>query len=157
MEGIIYIAILAVVSVFAINVIFTAVKSYNNLIITRNINNAASNFLERVSREIRFATAVNASQSVFNAHPGKLFLNTINQDTEAETALEFYLDGPALVASSTEGVKYLTSASTAIASLIFREVNAATTSAIKIEIEIASTKDNFQKSEKFYLTAALRQ
>ena len=160
-ETLIYVAILAAVSIFIVNSILMITKSFNNYRAWRNVNAAGEAAMERMVREIKLADSINMGTSVFDSNPGHLALNTIDPDTEAATTIEFYVSGNALMIK--EGVQsgaVLTPSSVELMNLIFREVATSTdtkSKAIRIEMEIRSGTGNYQKTARFYDTAILRR
>lgn len=157
-ETMIYIGIFGVVSLFTVNIIFTAVKTYNNFKIVKDLKSAAEISLERMSREIRLANDIDISKSVLGASPGKIYLNTVDFDTDSSKNIEFFASNGALImVQNGFSEEYLTSSSTEVTNLVFREIVSSTTSkAIKIEMEFKARKGGFEKSEKFYTTAILK-
>lgn len=157
-EIIIYIAIFGIVSIFTVNIIFIAVKAYDNFKIAKDVKSAAEISLERMSREIRLANDLDVSRSVLAVSPGKIYLNTVDFDSGSLKTVEFFRSGEAL-AMVQNGLteEYITSSSTELLNLVFREIVSSTTSkAIKIEMELRARKGGFDKSEKFYTTAILK-
>lgn len=157
-ELIIYIAILAIISILVIDIILVMTKSLGTISVVRNINNSAEVALERMTREIRLAKDINVSASNFDAHPSRLALNTINPLTGDATTMEFFLDNDLLMLSKGGGApKPLSSSRTKVTNLVFRQINTPASKSIKIEMEIQGERGNLLKSEKFYNTATLRQ
>lgn len=157
-ETIIYIAIFGIVSLFAVNIIFTTVKAYNNFKIVKDLKSAAEISLERMSREIRIANDIDISRSILGVNFGKIYLNTVDFDTGSLKTVEFFSSGGALIMVQNGLLQdYLTSSSTEVSNLVFREIISSTTSkAIKIEMELTVRNAGFEKSEKFYTTAILK-
>lgn len=157
-EIIIYVAVLAVMSVLVVNAILAMTKSFGRFKTVGQINLSAETALERMAREIRLADDIDASRSVFNAHPGRLSLKTINPLTGAPAALEFFLAAATLMLQSgASDPEPLTSSKTEVSNLVFRLIETPFSKAIKIELELQSGKGNLEKSEKFYQTAILRR
>ncbi|TSC67826.1 MAG: hypothetical protein CEO19_31 [Parcubacteria group bacterium Gr01-1014_73] len=145
-ELLIYVAILALILVTLINMILVIGKSYGRLKSSRAIETVGEVALEQMTREIRKATAVNAA-SVLGVSPGKLILDT----------MEFSLIGEAIYQRLNGGAyNPLTASSTAITSLIFRELSNGRTKAVKVELTAQSGEGVAFRSEKFYTTVVLR-
>ncbi|MEK7596057.1 MAG: prepilin-type N-terminal cleavage/methylation domain-containing protein [Patescibacteria group bacterium] len=159
MELLIYAAILAVISVLAVNAILIMTKSFGGFKASRSLNVSARTVLERMIREIRLANGLSGGESVFDASPGRLVLNTVDQETENPATMEFFLENNA-VKYRKNGVnpELLTSAETEVSRLIFRKIqNAPTSMAIKIEMTINAGQGVSQKTENFYGAAVLRR
>ncbi|MEK7107807.1 MAG: hypothetical protein AAB537_01145 [Patescibacteria group bacterium] len=145
-ELLIYVAILALILVTLINMILAIGKSYGRLKSSRAIEAVGEVALEQMTREIRKALAVNAA-SILNISPGKLILDTT----------EFSLIGEAIYERANGGAFLpLTASSTAITSLIFRELSNGRTKAVKVELTAQSGEGVAFRSEKFYTTITLR-
>lgn len=157
-EAVVYIAIFSIVFVFALNTVFTAIKSYNNFKVVKNLRSEAEFVLERWEREARLASGVSEAESVFGVSPGKIYLNSTDISSGAPKTAEFFLSGNSLVLRENGGAeKFLTSSSTSITSLVFRQIsNASTSKAVKIEMTVSASKGGITKQENFYATAVLR-
>ncbi len=151
-EAIIYISILAMLSVLFISLLFSMANSHTEFRLMRNITSSASLALERLSREIKQARNVDVGGST----PGRLLLNTTDGGGLA-TTVEFYLSagtlmlraGSAAPASTT--ARYVT-----VDNLIFRQINTTESSAVKIEMTLSASRGTVSRTEKFYTTAVLR-
>jgi prepilin-type N-terminal cleavage/methylation domain-containing protein len=161
LEMVIYIAILAVVSVFVITSILNTMSAYGKYRVSRYINLAGSSAMERITREIRMADDILAVESVFEVHPGKLKLSTIDPVSENTTTVDLFASSTQLMikeGSDTEVA--LTPVALELTNLIFREVATSTNTnsyAIKVEMEIKGQKGNIEKTAKFYNTVILRR
>jgi len=158
MELIIYAAILAVISVLTVNAILIMTKSFGSFKASRDLNVSVRTALERITREIRLANGLNSGESVFDVSPGRLILNTVDQETESPATMEFVLNNGAIkYQKNSAGLEPLTGAETGVSRLIFRKIqNASTSLAIKIEITAGAGRGVYQKTENFYATAVLR-
>lgn len=154
----VYLGIFSVILVSSLNAVFTVLKTYNTFQVMKIMRNDAEVALERLTKEIKLANDINISQTVLDANPGTLFLNSVDQISENPKTVEFFLDGGALIMKENRGYeKFLTSSSTIISNLIFRKIqNDSTSQAIKIEIAVVSKKGKAEKSENFYATAILK-
>src|SRR3989338_8641633 len=94
-EAIIYVAILAGLAVVFISLLFTMTRSYAQFRLERDIASSASLGLGRLVREARSAASVDPA-SVLGSHPGRLRLNTTDENGLAIT-LDFYLSAGALM------------------------------------------------------------
>lgn len=156
LEAIIYIAILAVLSVIFVNLLLTMVRTYTEFQLARDIASSASLGLERMTREIREASNVDLGLSALGAHPGRLVLNTTD-DSGSPTTIDFYLSAGTLMVKEGSGVAAsLTTARVNIDNLLFRQINTANSSAIKVELTLSSARGALVRTEKFYNTAVLR-
>jgi len=154
-ELLIYVAILALILTILINMILVIGKSYGRLKSSRALEAVGEVALEQVVREIRKASAVNAA-SVLGTSPGKLVLDTTD-DAGASAMMEFALIGEAVYQRLNGGAHNpLTASSTAITSLIFRELTNGRTKAVRAELAGQSGEGAAFRSEKFYTTVVLR-
>lgn len=158
METIIYMAILAVVSILMVNGLIMMMQSFGKIKVLNTIGFSAEAVMERMSREIRYGYDVDGGVSVFDVHPGRLKLMTHDSGGDPAT-VDFYLDGGRLVISENSGTSYtLTSSSTDVTNLIFNLINTDSgTKAVKIELVLRGGEGEYQRSENFYNTIVLRR
>ena len=79
LETVIYISLLAVISVAVVNVFLSETSAWARARAERDSTDAAKLALERITHEIRLASSVDTGQSVLGSHPGKLVLNTFKE------------------------------------------------------------------------------
>ena len=160
METIIYLAILAAVSVFAVNSVLMIIKTFGSYRVLSNLNIGGATAMDRITREIRLADEVGEG-SIFDTGSGRLVLNTIDPFSENPTTVEFYASSSKLMVKKGGGEEIaLTPDSAELVSLVFRQLATTTNTfseAIRIEIELYSERGNYQKTAKFYNTAVLRR
>ena len=155
-EMIIYIAILAAVFVLVINTLLVVTRSYKNIKLTNDINNSASISLERLVREIRLAESVNTTSSVLGSHPGKLILNTTDENN-LPLVLDFFIGDSSLKLNKNSLLfGTLTRDNVIVSNLIFRHITSSTSEAVKIEMQLIGTEKGVTKTENFYGSAVLR-
>lgn len=154
-EVLIYAAILALIFILVVGAILVMIRSFGDLRSSRNMNNFAMTALERMTREVKFASEIDDGNSTFGSSPGRLTLNTVDLDTGLDTTIEFFLSGTDLmVKEGAASAQALSSSKVEVSELIFRKVeNSDISKAVKIELEIQAGT----KSAKFYNTAILRR
>ncbi|MFC1757006.1 PilW family protein [Patescibacteria group bacterium] len=145
-EILIYIAILAVVSVVIVNSLLVMMKSFHGYRIARFVNVNGAMAIERVVREIRFAGDI-GEESILDVSPGKLVFGDLEIFvSNSELMLK---DGDADAVS-------LTSDKVQVENLVFKEIETINSKAVKIEVEFKSSRGTYQKTAKFYDTVVLR-
>ncbi|MDO8555269.1 MAG: type II secretion system protein [bacterium] len=159
-ETIVYTAILAVTTIFVVNSLLKTVSAFNSFRVSKQINAAAINSMERMTREIKSSSQIDTNNSVFDINPGKLIINKNDPGTGAPITLEFSVANSRLtIKKDNESPIALTSSGTEVSNLVFRQVATSTdlhSKAIKIELTIKSGYGNYQKTENFYDTVVLR-
>ena len=130
-EIVVYIAILAVLAVVAVNTILLVRSSLNQIKAVRTLSQTETLVLSRITRAVRDAKAVNATESIFNLSPGMLSLT--GSENPPITRV-FFLSGGALeLTDGSNPAIALTPPGVSVTSLIFRHLQASTTSeAVKI-------------------------
>ena len=149
-EMIVYVSILSVVFVIVVNTLLIVSRSYSSIKVSLDINNSATVSMERMIREIRKARSIDLIQSTLNSHPGRLVLNTIDEEG-LPLVVDFYLgndtlklkEGGVFSGDLTDGVN--------VTNLVFRRISNGTSEAIKIEMELS----NEDKNKVFYNTIVL--
>lgn len=155
-EMIIYVVILGIIAVLAINSSLEMTKAYVNLRVSRDMNASATAMLERMTREIRGASDIDLAQSTLGANPGRLTLNT-KDAVGADTTVEFYWEN-GLIKVKEGGVAKgaLMTPSTQASNFIVRTLSNDNSKAIKIDLTVAATRGNVSKIRNFYNTIVLR-
>ncbi len=155
-EMLVYIFILVLLVSAVIYTLLTLGNLYRSIKATAGIKAAANVALERMTREIRGATSIDTANSILNASPGKVTLNTLDQDG-ATTTVEFLMIGntPHIKEAGVD-MGPLSGTGVRVTSLIFRSITAARSQGVKIEMHIESGSGKSYKTESFYATAVLR-
>jgi len=136
-ETIVYAAIFVVLSVFVTNSIIVTARGLREVRTVRTTNTSAEAAMERMIREIRYSDSINAAQSTLGTSPGILALNSIDPSTGSLQTSTFSLSGSRLVIQKNAGVAYpLTSSSAVITNLVFRNMVASSTGAVRVEMTI---------------------
>lgn len=155
-EMIIYALILSILTIVTINAVFSSVRSFAEFRVDRDLNSSATSLMERLTREIRSAYAVDAGQSVFGVNPGRLTILDKNAGG-ADTTVEFYVENNLLKIKENGVVAgSLISSSTAITNFTVRSLSNPNSSAIKAEIGLTATRGEISRSGNYYTTILLR-
>lgn len=153
-ELVVYVAVFAFLSVVVVNAILAVTGSFLAIRAERNVNAAASTAMERVAREVRLAEGVDILNSTFDAHPGRIILNTTDINGIATTA-EFYVEsGQLKVREGGVDAGTLTPVTIVIDAFVARLITAGSVQAVKIELTIHDARSGNVKA--FYNTALLR-
>ena len=117
----------------------------------RAVRSSAEAALERVSREVRLAEAINAGASTLDANPGVLVLTTIDPFTGTAQTVTFAVSGGRITVQKDAGlIEHLTSTGVTVTNLVFRHIaNGSVSEAIRTELTIGG--------ENFYSTVVLRR
>lgn len=155
-EMVVYVAVLGALAVLAINSLLIMTGTYANLRASRDLNTSATAVLERMTREIRSAYAVDAG-SVLNVHPSDLILDTKDASGNS-TTVEFYLDTDNLIKVKEGGVARgpLMASSASVSNFVARSISGANSKAVKIELTMTATRGTKLKTRNFYTTVVLR-
>ncbi len=155
-EMLIYATILSILTIVTINATFSSIRSFAEFRVARDLNSSASSLLERMTREIRMAHAIDATQSSFNVNPGHLTLLT-KDSSGADTTVEFYVENGALkIKEGGAAMGALTSSSTAVTNFTVRSLSNPNSSAVKAELGLTVTRGKISKNGNFYTTIVLR-
>lgn len=156
-EMIIYVSFFALLSVLAMQAIMIVMKSFYTLRITQSVNQSATVSVERMSREIRNAYDIDATQSIFGVHPGRLTLKTKNE-VGANATIEFYVDGTNQIHLKEDGIEKgsLLTKNTTVTNFVVRYLSNTNSKAIKIEVSFTDSRYSIAQTIKFYDTIVLR-
>ncbi len=156
-EMIIYIAFFAVLSVLAVNAMIVVMRSFYTLRLTQSVNQSATVALERLSREIRNAYDIDATQSTFGTSPGRLTLKT-KDAVGANTTMEFYVDAGSQLKLKEGSVEKgaLVAKSVTLTNLVFYSISTTNSKAVKVEMTLHDSRATTTQAVKFYDTIVLR-
>lgn len=147
-EMLIYIALLAIISVLIINSMLFLVPSYNSLKVTRDINNAAVSTLERITREVKSASGVDVVNSVFDVQEGKLVLND---------GTSIYLSGGRVYIQEGSGdPNPLTRKEVTVTDLTLEHFIGTESEAVQVRMTVEGSRRNITKTGNFHTAATLR-
>lgn len=158
-EMVIYVAFFSVLSIVTVNATIMVMKSFYSLRITQSISQSATTALERMTREIRNAYAVDTANSTLTTNPGRLTLLT-KDDAGALTTVEFYMNNSQLnmkVGGVDKGS--LVSKTVTMTNLVFRQATSTNSQAVKVEMTLRDSRDvrlGATKTVKYYDTIVLR-
>ena|SRR3989338_5939229 len=155
-ETLFYVAILSFSLLAIMQTLIVVTRSHGVLRSAQRVEQEAAISIERMIREIRDSKNLDDNGSVFNAHPGKLLLNSTNVSGLQRT-VEFSLDGGKLSLKENGVVTgLLTSMQISISNLVFRKISTARSQGVKIEMTMQSGTSSTARTENFYVTAVLR-
>lgn len=155
-ETIMYVGIIAVMSVFIINMILSMFFAFANARDIRRLTLDGTIALERITREIRLANAVNGT-SVFDIHPSSLALASVMGSNDPTPATKEFLVINGRIAMRTNGnLEYLVSPQTTTSLFIMRHIKTARSEGIKIEFTIERDTRKGPLARSFYTSVILR-
>jgi Tfp pilus assembly protein PilW len=155
-ELLVYVAFLALIIVVVANAVLSISRSYSIVKVKRAVDHGAMVGIERITREVRGAKSIHTGESVLNSSPGRLTLNTTDE-TGAPATIGFYVQDGVLVMSK-NGVYAgpLTSSSTAITSLVFRQLISTSSKAVKLEMTLRAVQGPVTEEKNYYSTVVMR-
>jgi type II secretory pathway pseudopilin PulG len=151
-ETVIYVSLLAIISVIIINGVFSFTDSYRKLTVLRLLDHSAQTALERMTRDIRQAVSVDTSNSSLGVSPGVLSLNNPGSQTS-----KYYVSSGVLKMDE-NGTYYgpLTASTTTVTGLTFRFISGSVSSAVKIDMTISATDGQTTATKNYHSTVILR-
>ena len=155
-ETVLYVALFTLLSTLTINTFISTIKSFNDLRVSRNINDSSVQILERLTRDIKSATVVDIANSTFITSPGRLTLSTMSASGTPLT-VEYYVSGTQLrIKENGVDKGSLMTSRTKIDALVFRYITAGGIVGIKTELHVSSTQGSVTDADNFYSTSELR-
>lgn len=156
LEMVLYAAALGATAVISINATLLMTKTFVQLRISRDLNSSAVTVLERVTREIREAYAIDLGASSLGVNPGRLMLQT-KDSGGADTTVEFYVQqGILKVREGGIDRGALMSSSTQATSFVVRSTSNTLSDAVKIDLTLTGTRGSVSKTRNFFTTVVLR-
>lgn len=155
-EVLLYVIILSFALLTLMQTLLVITNSYRALKNTERLEHDATAAMERFFREARDGYALDDAGSVYNAHPGRLLI----QSTDAlglQKTVEFYLDAGKLSVKENGVVAgLLTSPETSVSNLVFRKISTARSTGVKVEMTLGTGTSTAARTGNFYATAVLR-
>jgi prepilin-type N-terminal cleavage/methylation domain-containing protein len=153
-EMLIYVSILAIVLLLVVQTALSFTGSFRNLQVLRAVDRSAYNSLERMTRDIRNADAVNLTQSYLGASPGILVLTQTSGSNSTTT--RFYVQNQ-VINVDVNGISIgpLMVARTAVTSLVFTQI-AGTSTAVKIDMTLTASSGPVIRTKSFHSTVILK-
>lgn len=157
LEIIVYVSLLAIITVAAVNVYFSEMNAWGYARAERNATDAGKLMMERIIQEVRLARSVNTSVSIFGSHPGKLVLNTFeNATSTVEATLEIFLDGTELKIKRGTQAAVSLSGSTKVTQLVFFYVSSPKSELVRVNLTVETSGGKFAQTKNFTSAAVLR-
>ncbi len=148
LEVIVYLAIFSAFSTIIVNSLLISMQLYKEARTNREFAEQGSLVMERISRSVRGASAVNVASSTLSTSPGVLVL------TNGTSTTMFDVNSGALRLTENGAVSgNLTAGRISVSSLIFYYYNATSTS-VKTDIQLTDNVSG--RSESFSTTNILR-
>jgi hypothetical protein len=158
-ETLVYISIFVVLLMGIVRGMYALTGSYKNVRVYRSIESAAIESMDRITRDIRSATAINTGQTSYDVSQGSLSLSTYDINDTPITVRYYLSTTTAQIMLEENGALLgpLTPSDISVDSLVFRQYATTTSTGIKIEMIMSnSTTTPVDFSENFYGTAILR-
>ena len=157
-ETIVYIALVAVFSVGVIQVLLSETNAWGRARTERNLSDAATLIMERLSHEIRLAESVNVGASSLGVHPGRMALQTFTSATSNDpSSLELFLDGTELYMSRDAGAPTLLSGNgIEISNLVLYHITSETSEGVRVELTARLSWKGVVKEKKMTTAVILR-
>ncbi len=157
-ETIVYVTILALISVVAVRLVLAVSINTAEIRSERKIISNGELALETLIREIRQASAIAISPSVLGTSPGTLVLTTIaSPGSSVAVTRTFSLSGSRLSRQDDSNPsEFITSSDVSITQLTFWHAATTTSSLITIQLTLEAGQGRFKESKSFYGSAVLR-
>jgi len=160
MEIVVYLGIVTILTVSVVNSIVGLVTIYERIKVVRQLRQSAVVSMDRMTREIRNASSVDVANSVLNANPGTLRLNTVTSAGTQTVTFALISTGPnaGVIRVSENGVDKgpLTSGKASTTNLVFQLITTPNSQAVKIEMTMTASSSKFLRTANFYDTIILR-
>lgn len=157
LETVVYVGVLSVAVMAIFTILFSITRAFTDARIYNEVELSGATAMERIAREIRTAGSVDPGNSVLDANPGQLQLNTTDEAGTAKT-IQFYFDAVNKTINLDDNGTdkgSLTGDEVEITNLIFRQWDTPKSSLIKIEMTVQS-KRKTTLSAKFYDSVVMR-
>jgi type II secretory pathway pseudopilin PulG len=155
-ETLFYIALFSFLILSIASAMLLMVRSTERLRASRALQNDAVSALARIMFEIRGASGINDTQSIFGTHPGALALLSTD-GAGAPRAVSFSVLNDSLYLFENGAPSgALTGSSTVISGIIFKKILTSRSIGVKIELTLSENGAASSNIQHFYSTALLR-
>jgi Tfp pilus assembly protein FimT len=155
-EMIVYLAVFTTLSILIINCFIVISASFSQTRTNRDLLEAGSSSLERISREIRQSKNIDIANSTLGSSPGVLSLSSTDASSVDQT-IKFAVVGGALnIYKNGTLIGNLLGQNISVTSLIFRRIATTNGEAVKIELSVQDTRSKNLTTKNFYDTIILR-
>jgi hypothetical protein len=155
-ETVVYTSLLAVLATVAVTSLLLLNRSLQNIVISRIVDDASQEIMEKVIREIRFANSVDVAKSTLSVNPSVLVLDSTTS-LGVPTEVEFSLSGNTLVIKRDDVLLGpLTPNQVEINEVIFDHIVTPESEAVKVSIVLIGQKNAVYIEERFNTTVVLR-
>jgi type II secretory pathway pseudopilin PulG len=156
-ELLIYIGFLSMFLTVMINCVVLFTRSWSTIRASRNLNTAAVSLLERMTRDIRNATAINTGSSTFGVATSTLSITT-KDDAGNFVATSYRLNSSTnKITISQNGVEGpLTPSTVTVNSFTLYRFTTAQSDGVRIIVSLTGTDHGKTATQTFYTTALLR-
>jgi type II secretory pathway pseudopilin PulG len=157
-EIVIYVAILATLSVLVVSAIVIMFTAFAKAKLSQRTALDGQTALERLTREIRLGLSVNDAESILGTSPSKLVLNSVKSPTDSAPALKqfFVSDNRLVLRENSDPIIFLTSPKSAVSQFLISKISTAESEAVKISLTIEAKRGSAESSRLFYNTVILR-
>ena len=151
----IYIALLVMIFMVVLKTLLSFSSTYRTIAANRIIEASAITSLERMTRDIRNATSIDAVNSTFGSNPG--ILSLITTQNGVSTTTKFYVSSNTIqVDVNGTNIGPLTTSRVSVTSLIFTQLTGSTTNAVKIDMTLQGSNGNVTKTKIYHSTIVLK-
>lgn len=153
-ETVVYVALVALLSILVTEVILMLGLSFKNIRATRDIENSALTSLDRITREIRLADALGVG-GIFGTTTGKIVLSYSGIGT---TTREFFLDADRILRLKEDSVEVgaLTSPNISVTSFFIEQATTSGKTILRITLLLTDKRTQNPISATFYTAAVMR-
>ncbi len=150
-EMLMYVALLTLILVALVNIVFAFSKSYEQLGALRTAEHTGLTGMERMARDIHWATSVDTGGSTLGSSPGVLSVLIGTSTTK------FYVvNGELRVSVDAIDIGPLSVSSAKVTNLVFRLITTTESQAVKIEMTVQGIAGSAVRSKTYRSTIILK-
>lgn len=150
LETIVYVTILAVLLVVVVNTLLIVGRAYGTVSASRALNRSTVAALDRITHEIRQATSISGTGTVFGSDPSVVTLDS------AGVQISIGVNNGVLQITEDGITQDITADDVTVTSFIAEQIITGRSDGVKMTIGMAAGEGNQSRSETFYISALLR-
>ena len=154
-EMLVYVSVLTIIFLLVINTVLSFTSSYHRLAALRQLDRSGTDSLERLTRDIRNATSIDAANSVFGSASSTLQI--IATQNSVSTTTKFYIPAGTLKLNvNSIVIGPLTNSDVTVTNFNLTSLTSSNSSAVRIQMTLQATNGSVTVSKKYYSTVILK-
>lgn len=156
LETVVYVAILASLSLVVVNTLLSLSLSFSGIRLSKEIHSSAVTALGRITSEIKKAKSIDQTKSVWNTNPSVLALATTDDSGNQTTVLFSVINGALHITKGGLDIGALTAADVAVSNFTVGFIDTGRSNAATVTLGLTGIRGKITISDTFRTAAVTR-